>query len=268
MKRIHRRVAFSLLIFLSAFLVVAPAACWAQLLPPGDFKGKSLDQWTLEWSQWSIATGLGGQTLPDTVDGVKFLPPNFGGGDFVADLTVPQGTALLVAPFFVFGERYDNGTEDNPSDPVIDAIFADVMVETTFDGNVLLQGTGDEFPERKSDVTVFPEPIAYAEPQPRGDINAVAALFGVGIGTIYDMLPLGEHTIRNEYNSPGFFGGPFSFTYNITVVPEPASLILVGVSALSFVGYGRRRRSQDIAYRGLSNADHVTMQAMSRPVLS
>ena len=31
---------------------------------PGDFSGKSLDEWGLDWSQWAIATGLGGQTLP------------------------------------------------------------------------------------------------------------------------------------------------------------------------------------------------------------
>jgi hypothetical protein len=219
-----------------------PATCPAQLLPPGDFQGRSLAEWTLEWSKWSIATGLGGQMLPDTVDGVRFLPPNFGGGDFVADLTVPQGTALLVSPFNVFGERYDNGTEDNPNDPIINTIFEDAMVEVTLDGNVLLQGRASEFPERKYGVTVFPEPIPYTEPQPRGEnLNAVAALFGVGLGTMYANLPLGEHTIRNVYNSPNFFGGPFSFTYNITVVPEPSTLVLLGSVLVGQLVCSRRR---------------------------
>jgi hypothetical protein len=233
-------------LFLSLFLVIAltlaAATCRAQLLPPGNFQGKSLDQWTIDWSQWSIATGLGEQTLPDTVDGVRYLPPNFGGGDFVTNVTVPQGTPLMVAPFFVFGERYDNGTEDNPNDPVIGAILDDAMIKVTYDGNVLVEGAASAFPDRLSDVTVFPAPIPYAEPQPRGPgINAIAALFGVGVGTLYDMLPLGEHTIRNEYNSPNFFGGPFTFTYNITVVPEPASFILLGIGALGLSSCRRRR---------------------------
>src|SRR5687768_7513374 len=106
------------LLVLTASLISVAATCRAQLLPPGDFQGKSLAEWTLDWSKWSIATGLGGQMLPDTMDGVRFLPPNFGGGDFVADLTIPQRTALLVSPFNVFGERYDNGIEDNPNDPI------------------------------------------------------------------------------------------------------------------------------------------------------
>jgi hypothetical protein len=242
MKMQHRRLGFSLLIF-AASLAVVPAAR-AQLLPPGDYKGKSLDQWTLDWSMWAIATGLGGQTLPDTVDGVRYLPPNFGGGDFVADLTIPQGTGLVVAPFFVFGEKYDNGTEDNPTDPVIGSIFEDATIQTTFDGTVLLEGAASDFPERTSDVTVFPEPILYDEPQPRGPgLNAVAAIFGVGIGTIYDMLPIGQHTIRNEYNSPNFFGGPFSFTYNINVVPEPCTLVLIVLGVITAGRIVRIRRS-------------------------
>jgi hypothetical protein len=243
MKAQHRGLVISLLI-LSASMV-APAICRAQLLPPGDFNGKSLEEWTLDWSEWAIATGLGEQMLPDTVDGVKYLPPNFGGGDFVTNLTVSRNTPLLVSPFFVFGERYDNGTEDNPNDPIIDQIMDDAMIRTTFDGNVLLEGQASDFPERTFGVTVFSEPIAYAEPQPRGPgVNAVAALFGIGIGTMYANLPLGEHTIRNVYTSPNFFGGPFSFTYNITVVPEPANLILVGIGALALSGCGRRRGSR------------------------
>ena len=72
-------------------------------------------------------------------------------------------------------------------------------------------------------------------------LTASSALFGVGITTIYDTLPLGQHTIRNEYNSPGFFGGPFSFTYNITVVPEPASLLLAGAGGIALAITARRR---------------------------
>jgi hypothetical protein len=238
----HRRINLPFLVLAGSVMLV-PATCRAQLLPPGDFRGKSLDEWTIDWSQWSIATGLGEQSLPDTVDGVRYLPPNFGGGDFVTSLTISQGEPLMVAPFFVFGERYDNGTEDNPNDPVIGAILDDATIKVTYDGNILLEGVASAFPDRLSDVTVFPAPIPYAEPQPRGPgVNAIAALFGVGVGTLYDMLPLGQHTIRNEYNSPNFFGGPYSFTYNITVVPEPSTLFLLGSILVGWFVRIRRRQ--------------------------
>ncbi len=226
MKLHHRRFIFSLLV-LTASLTFVPATCRAQLVPPGDFQGKSLDQWGLDYTQWAIKTGLGGQTLPNIVDGARFLPPNFGGGDFVASLTIQQGTPLVGSPFFVFGERYDDGSEDNPADPFIDTIFEETTIRTTYDGSVVLEGIANDLTDRKFGVTVFSAPIPYAVPQPRGPgLNSVAAIFGVGITTIFDMLPVGEHTIKNEFNSTVF--GASSFTYNITVVPEPATLILLG----------------------------------------
>jgi hypothetical protein len=192
--------------------------CSAQIVPAGDFRGKSLDQWGLDYQQWGLKTGLGGQTLPDTVDGVRFLPPNLG-SEFVANLTIQQGTPLVFLPFNVFGEIYDNGTQDNPNDPVIDEIFETSTIRTTFNGNVVLEGLASEFPDRTFGVTVFDEPILYAQPQPRGfGLNSVTAIFGTGITAIFDMLPLGQHTIAHVYNSP-FFGGTFTATYNITVAP-------------------------------------------------
>jgi hypothetical protein len=225
---------------LTTSLMFDPASASAQLLPPGDFQGKSLDEWGLDYTQWAIATGLGGQTLPDTVDGVTFLPPNFGGGDFAADLTISQGTALVVAPFFLFGERYENGAEDNPDDPIIDQIFEQTTMRTTLDGSVLLEGAASGFPERMFGVTVFPAPIPYTEPQERGEFDSIAAIFGVGVLTIYSNPPLGEHTIRNEHVPPDFLGPPASFTYNISVVPEPATLMLSGM--VSVVGWAASAR--------------------------
>src|SRR5262249_25710922 len=153
-----------------------------------------------------------------------------------------HGTPLMASPFNVFGERYDDGTEDNPNDPVLDAIFQDTTIKTTYDGTVVLQGLASSFPDRKFGVTVFPTAIAYAAPHPRGPrLNSVAALFGTGIATIFDLLPQGQHTIKNEFNSPNFFGAA-SFTYNISVVPEPATLLLVGAGGMGLTIMTRRRR--------------------------
>lgn len=222
-----------LVVFLALTTVQAlvPTTARAELLPPGDFNGTPQTELGLDWVQWAVATGLGGQSLPDTIDGIRYLPANFGGGDFVTDLTIELGTPLIVSPFFVIGEQYDDGTADNPADPFIDTIFAETTIETTFDGSVILEGTTSDMLDRRFAVTVFSAPIPYADPQPRGSINAVSSIFGTGLVTIFDDLPVGEHTIRNEFNSTIF--GAASYTYNVNVVPEPASVVTAGIGALA-----------------------------------
>jgi hypothetical protein len=239
--KMQLRLSLPLLV-LTAFLMSIPATCRAQLVPPGDFRGKSLDEWGLDYLQWSLKTVLGEQTLPDTFEGVRYLPPNFGGGDFVADLTIDKATAVMSEPFAVFGEQYDNGTEDNPNDPFIDTIFDETTVRVTYDGSVVLEGIASDLSDRLFGVTVFPQPIPYAMPQPRGPgLNSTAAIFGIGIVTIFDMLPVGEHTIKNEFNSSVF--GASSYTYNITVIPEPCTLYCLWAPVMALlVARGRVRR--------------------------
>lgn len=219
-------------------ILFAPARCGAELLPPGDFNGISLDQWGLDYLQWSIATGLGGQTLPDTVNGARYLPPNFGGGNFTADLSITPDLGLIATPFVLFGEQYDDGTADDPNDPFIDTIFMDAMIRSTLDGVVVLEGTGSSLSDRMFGMTVFPAPIPYAMPIPRGDKDAIAAVFGGGITTIFANLSPGSHTIVNEFNSMYF--GAASFTYNVTVVPEPAGLASAGMGVLCLAAFRRR----------------------------
>lgn len=224
----------------AALLLLAPAVCSAQLLPPGDFRGKSLNHWGYDFSVWAVATGLGGQPLPDTVDGVRYLPANYGGGDFVADVSVPQGTPLVVAPFFVFGERYQDGSQDNPNDPIIDQVFAEAQIRTILNGNVLLDGSPNDYLDRKFGVTVLPSAIPYTAPRPN---NGVAATFiAGGVTTIYDGLSVGRHTIRNEFKSPLLGQNTFAtFTYNVTVVPEPSAACYLIGSLVGFAAVRRRR---------------------------
>ena len=228
MKLQHRWLALALA--LSTLLVFVPAACRAQLLSPGDFNGQSLDEWTSDWGEWAIATGLAGQTLPDTVNDVRYLPPNFG-SSFVADVTITQGTAVVFSPYFVFGEKYDDGTEDLPGDIDGYMLFENATFQTTYDGNVVLEGLASAFPARKSSIRVYSPPLTYLTPQDRGSHDAIAAIFGQGLGAMFEV-PHGEHEITNVYSST-FFGGPFSTTYNITVVPEPSTwLLTLGVGII------------------------------------
>jgi hypothetical protein len=231
----HRFILSLAVIGTSSMLL--PTSGIAQLLPPGDFKGKSLEEWGLDWSQWGIATVLGEQMLPDTVDGVRYLRPLIGGIDVLSqDLTIQQGTPLVGSSFFVFGERYDDGSEDDPVAlaPLVDQIFEETTIRTTVDGAVVLEGLASGFPDRMFGITVFAEPIPFAEPFPKDGPDTVAAIWSVGIMTIFDGLPLGQHTIKNEFNST-FFGAD-SFTYTVTVVPEPATGVLVGIAGVICLG--------------------------------
>jgi hypothetical protein len=241
---------------LTAVLMLVPANGSAQLLPPGDLNGKSFQQWGLDWSKWAVPlTGPGFIVLDpsrqDTVNGVRYLPvAAFEVKDFTTNLTIEPGTALFGSPFFIYGERYDDGHEDNPADPLIGMILDEATVRVTLNGAVLLDGTASSLAARQFGPSFFPEPIPYTTPQQRGPdgsplgqgLFAIAAVWTQGIGTMYTSLPRGQHTLRFESNSE-FFGPPFSTTYHISVVPEPSSLVILGTAVLAgLVPYWKRSR--------------------------
>jgi hypothetical protein len=247
MRTLHRSL------IASTCLLLLPAICPAQLLPPGDFNGKSFQQWGGDYAQWAVPLSFPAGVIPfdpsrpDTFNGVRYLPVTnaFENRDFTANLTIQEGTALFGSPFFIYGERYDDGHEDNPADPLLTTIFDQTTTKTTLDGVVVLEGTVTSLSDRNYGVFRFPEPISYTEPQQRGPdgsplgqgLFATASAWTTGIGTMFS-LSRGEHTLRMEYNSE-FFGGAFSNTYHVSVVPEPSSIcsLIAGL-----IGFGMVRR--------------------------
>ena len=196
------------------------------LVPPqSNAFGKSFEEWNRLQTQFSIAAGLGGQTdLSDTVGGVRFFPAAFGTDPLVEfDVKLSAGQPFVASPLFIFGERYDdpNVPDDDPDElaSFIEQSFAAAEIEILLDGRVLLAGSGADLKNFRFGPVFFDEPILYAEPQPRGpDLNAVAALWGVGFGAVYRPLPIGEHTL--VYNIKSEFPGTFTFIYHITVAPR------------------------------------------------
>jgi hypothetical protein len=192
------------------------------LLPPNaNFRGRSFEEWNFLCEEFTVATGLGGEVLPDTVHGVRLLPGEFSPGVYEFDVEVKPGTGLVFPPFFLFGEEYDDGTFDDPVAlaDLIDFIYETTSIETRVDGKLVLQGLASELEDFQYGVTFFDEPIVYEEPQPRGpDLNAVAALWGLGIGSVFHPLSKGEHRIVSIVDSLVF--GRFEYTYYINVTPR------------------------------------------------
>src|SRR5262245_20238962 len=167
---------------------VAPTLSHAQggasplLSPQAQTFGKSIEEWSVLQTQFAITTDLGdGIGVSDTVGRVRLLPSSFTPDpDVEFDITVSPGTPIATAPFFVFGERYDdpNVPDDNPDDlaPFLEPIFAETTVQITLDGRVLLNATGDQLDPFRIWPAYYDEPIVYANPLPRGPgLNSVAA---------------------------------------------------------------------------------------------
>jgi hypothetical protein len=164
MKLQYHRFFVSLVVLAASWMLV-PANGSAQLLPPGDFNGKSFNQWGVDWMEWAAPLVGPSYILPDpsrqdTVNGVRYLPVvGLEPRDYVANLTITPGTALFGAPFSLGGERYDDGHEDNPADPIIKTIFDTATARATLNGMVLLEGTASSLAARQFGPTYFAEPI-------------------------------------------------------------------------------------------------------------
>jgi hypothetical protein len=193
------------------------------LVPPQSHAfGKSFEQWNVLYSEWAIASVLGGATdLSDTLGQVRFLPADLSDPSPEFHVTLPPGTPFVAPPFVVWGGRYDdpNVADDNPADPILDVFFENAEIQTILDGHVLLDGTGTELERFRFGPVYFDEPIVFDEPVPISPgLNSTAALFVVGIGSVYHPLPVGQHTLVYTVHSPEF--GNTQSTYHITVSPR------------------------------------------------
>jgi hypothetical protein len=216
-----KKVALNCAWLLCAFLLTSSTADSSHrvLVPPNvNFRGLSLEEWNILALEWQIAELLGDPSgLSDTVRGVRFLPIS-DGAEAEFEVTLVEGTPFVSSPFAIWGELYDDGSQDSPDDPIISEFLETSDIETILNGEVVLQGTAADFTRRLFGPTFFDEPIPYNEPQPRGPgLNAVAALFAFGVGAVYQPLPVGEHTLEQTVDSDLF--GVTRITYNITVVP-------------------------------------------------
>jgi hypothetical protein len=230
----NRVVKNPAVVMLMVFATAFPAISRAQggkspLMPPqSNAFGRSLEEWSALQTEYAIATGLGGASLSNTVDGVRLLPGDFVNSTPVFDITLAPGTRFVASPFFLFGELYDDGSSDDPDvlAPFIKDILDNTQILIELDGRVLLEGSGAELQDYIWGPVWLPEPVVYKEPIPRGPgLNAVAALWTIGFGAVYNPLSIGRHTLIYTVQSPFFVSesnpsGISVFTYNLTVSPK------------------------------------------------
>jgi hypothetical protein len=223
------------------FMGTTQAVAQSGLLPPDVvYQGRTLDEWFVLHSKWSQATELGDPSgLSDTVDGVRFLFHPHVGPDLEVDVTVPAGTAIAMLNWAVNGERYSDGSQDDPADPIITAIRDDASFQTILDGSVVLQGKVADHLNRYTEPTFFDHAVVYNQPQPRGPVDAVAGIWTFGVGGLY-LLPVGQHTLENIVQFT-ILGPAPRMTYHITVVPEPTSLMILGTAILAWLCPYRKR---------------------------
>jgi hypothetical protein len=215
-------------LLVAAMVALPPVLSHAQgvqspIVPPqSNAFGKSFEEWNVLQTEYALATELGDADVSDTVGRVRLLPGNFSSATPVFNIKLAPGTPFVAAPFFVFGERYDDPAipDDDPVAlaPVLEEIFANAEIRIELDGRVVLDGSGTELKQFMWGPVYLDEPIVYADPIPRGDANAVAALWVMGIGAVYHPLPVGQHTLIQTVHSDFF--GDFVFTYHITVSPK------------------------------------------------
>jgi hypothetical protein len=229
----NRIAKWSVVTLLAVLLgvVSAPVASSGQggpspLVPPqSNAFGKSFEEWNVLQTQWAIDSEFGTPPTPsDTVGRVRLFPAEFFDPNPVFHITLPPGTPFVASPVFVFGERYDDLTVDDPVAlaEFLEQVFATVKILTVLDGEVLLEGTGTDLAQFRFGPAFFDEPIVYAEPQPRGPgLNAIAALWVTGIGSVYNPLPVGEHTLVYDVKDFIVAVNPdFQITYHISVSPN------------------------------------------------
>jgi hypothetical protein len=227
MRQDMKRWGLVLMLFVGS-LGLIPAGSFAQgqspLMPPqSNAFGKSFGQWNVLQTQWAIDLGLGdGTGLSNPVGRVRLLPGAFFTPTPTFNITLAPATPFVAAPFFLFGERYDDPSvpDDDPAAlaDLLALVFADAHIKIVLDGRTLLDGSGDALKPFFFGPTYFDDPIVYDNPQPRGDVNSVAALWVAGFGATYRPLPVGRHVLVYTVNSAYF--GDLVYTYNLTVAPH------------------------------------------------
>jgi len=159
----------------------------------------------------------------DHFGNARFLPLPAGTLDPDRNVYVGQEEATLkpnegffLPIFYWFGEKYGDGSADDPAFPApADFLAAEVLI--TLDGEVILD-SAEGLDDNYVDTTYYPNPIVYPEPTP---YDSVSTYFVKGLCTQHGPMSPGTHELHLVITSDfieglaGFAG--WDNTWTITV---------------------------------------------------
>jgi hypothetical protein len=249
-------------LILAFCLVVTPVSQASVIRPTESVAGFTQSQLADQWWQWAFSYPDGANPVQDTTGALSHLGNQgayfFLAGAFTTDPVVRSVTVgpnqVLFFPLInvvswapTFGETYDEVRLD------AETFLGDVSeLRLALNGNPLPlpPPTTSLFDYRQTSPEFFslvfpPDNVAGFDP---GTYDAVSVGYWVALGP----LAPGNYTLSfGGATELGFGEGPFSqnITYNLTVTPEPGSLIALAVVGLTgALGYGsvRRRRASTV----------------------
>jgi hypothetical protein len=222
---------------------------YGEIVPPtATYRDRTYQQWQVKYWQDLIATPVVNDRHPylsgevfGGQNGVRFLT----GGNFfpVGDINV---TISADTPLFFPIVAFESSVFEPPPD------HGDDEASLRANSNMRLDSHGPAFAQIDG-VSVDPVPFRIETPLfdwgplPQNNVfqflglNAPAGTtspaVGVGYFLLVEPLSVGQHVINY-----GFAENPPGITFNITVIPEPTSLMILGTAL--FAGLVTRRRSR------------------------
>jgi hypothetical protein len=226
----------------------------AQIVPPnGTYGGRTYPQWQVKYWQDLIATPVVNNRHPYLTpeafgdqNGVVFLP-DFPGAQ--VDLTVSTETALLLS-IISFESSVFEPPPDHGDDEASMRANSNMRVDQQAASGFFAQIDGvpvDLTPFR------FETPLFEWGPLPENNIfqffgltapaGTTSLAVGAGYYLLLEPLSVGNHVLHFGH---GMAGGAAATTYNVTVIPEPTSLIILGIAVVA--GLVACRRSRQVGH--------------------
>lgn len=196
----RRLICTSSLVILLSVGLTEIASADGPAPPESHAFGRTLGGWMESYWTWILGGDQEGQ-----VKKVVFMPlpagepisedcPTVLVGEL--DVSLRPGDKFVLPMFAYVGETYLEDVEDDNPDDIPAELFTSADVVLKVDGKVVLDSSVDDLNAFYFDTIYFDEPIFFPEPEPRGDVNAIGAIWVKGIGFAYPPLSKGDHVME------------------------------------------------------------------------
>ena len=243
----------SLLSLFVALAVSFNADASVVLAPNDTYAGRSYADWEARWWQAALSIPVvggdhplisGGPFAEDS--GVQFLAAAFCTNSY--EVNISEGTALFL-PIINVECSVPEADPFHGDDEASLRACANGHIDHTSGIFAEVDGEGIDVANFRFESALFqwgPLPTDNVYGLPAG---ATSDAVDAGYYLLVKPLSVGRYTIRTRGTFDDFgLTGDATFNINVGAVPEPGSLFIFGIGALTLAGYGRRRRSGNSAH--------------------